>query len=159
MATAEEVAGQELRRLRIGLGWSQEEVAERMKNYGYEWHQTLVGRIEAANRPLRLNEAVDLAALFDVPLERLLRAAPEIDADTLRVRIAEARQRLEVAEQRYAELHALWDEGTAQLARLGPRHTYAQQVLARERADLDMLLSLEGQSARAETRKSEESPT
>lgn len=60
-----------------------------MKAYGYDWHQTQVGRIEAGQRPLRLNEAVDLAALFGVSLDTLAtRAAPDADIDELR-RLAE----------------------------------------------------------------------
>lgn len=39
---------------------------------GYDWHQTTVGRTESAARPLRVNEAVVLAAIFDVPITQLL---------------------------------------------------------------------------------------
>jgi transcriptional regulator with XRE-family HTH domain len=93
MPAPEEVAGQELRHLRMARGWSQEHVAEQMKAYGYDWHQTLIGRIEAAQRPLRLNEAVHLAALFGVSLEMLLtRTQRELDAEKLRERIAELRE-------------------------------------------------------------------
>jgi transcriptional regulator with XRE-family HTH domain len=97
--TPEEAAGQELRHLRIARGWSQEEVAQRMSAYGYDWHQTLIGRIEAAQRPLRLNEAVDLAALFGVSLEMLLTRAHEADAGELRARIAAVSARLRPAEK------------------------------------------------------------
>lgn len=82
----EVLAGQELRRLRVARGWSQDEVARRMAAYGYDsWHQTTVGRIEAAQRPLRLNEAVALTGLFGVPLYQLvaplLTGPEEIDAE------------------------------------------------------------------------------
>jgi transcriptional regulator with XRE-family HTH domain len=68
----EVLAGQELKRLRRERGWSQEEVARRMTAYGFDWHQTTVGRTETAARPLRVNEAVALAALFEVPVTQLL---------------------------------------------------------------------------------------
>jgi transcriptional regulator with XRE-family HTH domain len=70
--TPEELAGRELYRLRKGRGWSQEEVARRMTAYGYTWHQTTVGRVETAERPLRLNEVVHLAAMFQVPVTQFL---------------------------------------------------------------------------------------
>lgn len=72
----EDVAGRELRRLRIARGWSQEDVARRMSAYGYDWHQTMVAKTEAAQRPLRLNEAVDLCRLFGVPADALLKDLP-----------------------------------------------------------------------------------
>ena len=57
-----------------------------MAGDGYEsWHQTTVGRTETATRPLRLNEAVVLAALFDVPVTQLVAPmtleAPDIEAE------------------------------------------------------------------------------
>lgn len=93
--TAEQAAGRELRRLRIEQGWSQEQVARRMTAYGYGWHQTIVAKTEAAQRPLRLNEAVDLAALFGAPLAALLEKSPETE-----VRAALRAAELEEAERR-----------------------------------------------------------
>lgn len=69
---AEKLAGQRLRDLRQSRGWSQREVAERMKAYGYDWQQATVQRIEAATRPIRLNEVIDLAVMFGVSLDDLL---------------------------------------------------------------------------------------
>lgn len=61
-----------MRRVRQRLGWSQQEVAERMKPFGYNWRQSTIGKIEAAQRPLRLNELADLALMFEIPLRDLL---------------------------------------------------------------------------------------
>jgi transcriptional regulator with XRE-family HTH domain len=65
------LAGQELRRLRTARGWSQEEVARRMKAYGYDFHQTTIAKVEAAQRPLRVRELAHFAALFGVPVNQL----------------------------------------------------------------------------------------
>jgi transcriptional regulator with XRE-family HTH domain len=84
--TPEELAGEELRRLRLARRWSQEEVARRMTASGHgNWHQTTVGKTEAAARPLRLDEAVALAGLFGVPVTQLIAPitlkAEEIEAE------------------------------------------------------------------------------
>ncbi len=65
-------AGRALRRLRVSRGWSQEEVAKRMQAYGYDFHQTMIAKIEAAQRPLRVRELADFAALYDVEVNELI---------------------------------------------------------------------------------------
>jgi transcriptional regulator with XRE-family HTH domain len=65
-------AGRALRRLRLSLGWSQEEVARRMQAYGYDFHQTMIAKIEAAQRPLRVRELADFAALYGVEVQQLI---------------------------------------------------------------------------------------
>jgi transcriptional regulator with XRE-family HTH domain len=65
-------AGIALRRLRRARGWSQEEVAQRMKAYGYDFHQTMIAKIEAAQRPLRVRELADFAALFGMEVHELI---------------------------------------------------------------------------------------
>ena len=65
-------AGRALRRLRRARGWSQEEVAQRMKAYSYDFHQTTVAKIEAAQRPIRVRELADLAALYGVEVHELI---------------------------------------------------------------------------------------
>jgi transcriptional regulator with XRE-family HTH domain len=67
--------------LREERGWSQSEVARRMKVYGYNWHQTTVGRVENGKRPLRLNELMHLAAMFGVSPIRLI--VPNVTPDRL----------------------------------------------------------------------------
>lgn len=61
----EVLAGQAIRRLREERGWSQQEVANRMMAHGFSWLQSTVGKTEAAQRPLRVNELVTLALLFE----------------------------------------------------------------------------------------------
>jgi transcriptional regulator with XRE-family HTH domain len=65
-------AGRALRRLRLSQGWSQEEVARHMEAYGYGFHQTMIAKIEAAQRPLRVRELADFAALYGVEVHELL---------------------------------------------------------------------------------------
>jgi membrane protein involved in colicin uptake len=64
-----------------------------MSEYGYDWHQTTVGRVETATRPLRLNEAVALAALFEIPVTQLIAPAERVDEANLDAEIGETRER------------------------------------------------------------------
>jgi transcriptional regulator with XRE-family HTH domain len=68
----EVMAGRALRRLRISRQWSQDEAAKRMKAYGYDFHQTTIAKIEAAQRPLRVRELADFAALYGVGVQELI---------------------------------------------------------------------------------------
>ena len=68
LPTPEQLVGRQVRLLRQGRGWSQQEVAEKMRAYGYKWSQATVTRLESATRPIRLNELADLAILFSVPV-------------------------------------------------------------------------------------------
>ena len=70
--TPEQLVARQVRLLRQGRGWSQQEVAEKMRAYGYQWSQATVTRLESASRPIRLNELADLAALFGVPVTQFL---------------------------------------------------------------------------------------
>ena len=70
--TPEHLVGRQVRLLRQVRGWSQQDVAEKMQAYGYQWSQATVTRLEAATRPIRLNELTDLAALFGIPVRQFL---------------------------------------------------------------------------------------
>jgi len=72
MPTPEQLVARQVRLLRQGRGWSQQEVAEKMRAYGYQWSQATVTRLESASRPIRLNELADLAILFSVPVAQFL---------------------------------------------------------------------------------------
>jgi transcriptional regulator with XRE-family HTH domain len=65
-------AGRALRRMRLSRDWSQEEAARRMQAYGYDFHQTTIAKIEAAQRPLRVRELADFAALYGVEIQDLI---------------------------------------------------------------------------------------
>lgn len=105
-------AGRALRRLRLARDWSQEEVASRMRTYGYDFHQTTIAKIEAAARPLRVRELVDFAALFGVEVQQLIfppsDSLEEIEQEMAEVRVAYqvARERAAVAEENLSRAEA-----------------------------------------------------
>jgi transcriptional regulator with XRE-family HTH domain len=84
-ADPEEQAGKALRQLRQARNWSQQEVAARMRAYGYDFQQTTIAKIEAAQRPLRVRELADFAALYGVGVQELVYAPtltlPELDQE------------------------------------------------------------------------------
>lgn len=121
-----------------------------MKAYGYDWHQTTVGRIEAAQRPLRLNEAVDLASLYGVSLNALA-SSGVVDFTALERQMAAEMGRVtlltaqleEVSQQRQRAEVALW-RLTEDEAQLKGKVQGAKAALAR----------LAGMRARAEAGES-----
>lgn len=68
-----------VRQYRVERGWSQAELAKRMK--GHAWHQTTVAKTERAERDPRYPELLGLAEALAVPLNALLDAAPGAGAD------------------------------------------------------------------------------
>ncbi|MEV8615673.1 helix-turn-helix transcriptional regulator [Amycolatopsis sp. NPDC051373] len=67
----EEVIGLKIRELRIERGWSQTTVADRMRNLGFDLHQTAIAKIESGKRPIRANEVYALALVFGLPIQAL----------------------------------------------------------------------------------------
>lgn len=140
--TPEELAGEEVRRLRLARRWSQEEVARRMSAAGHSnWHQTTVGKTELATRPLRLNEAVALAGLFEVPVTQLV--AP------ITLRPEDIQAELDTVEERWAKLQAEYraaqaEQDTAAMAAAQAQEAAAAAAneLGRFRARLDYLAGL-----------------
>jgi transcriptional regulator with XRE-family HTH domain len=126
--THEQLAARQLRLLRQGRNWSQLEVAEKMRAYGYQWSQATVTRLEAATRPIRLNELAALAALYGVPVAQFLEpGAPddfevlEREIEQLRAQRAGLAQRLEAANSAAKDLHAQGAEAAALMARIDGR--------------------------------------
>ena len=56
-------------RLREGAGMTQTDLARALRDYGLAFHQQTVQRIEAGDRPLRLNEAIAVSKIFQQSLE------------------------------------------------------------------------------------------
>jgi transcriptional regulator with XRE-family HTH domain len=90
----EDRLGQRLRQERERRGWSQQEVAERLRALNVNVHPSAVAKMEARGvatpRTFRLGEAWALAALFEMPLDELLDAA----ADTAGGRALSALRRM-----------------------------------------------------------------
>ena len=134
----EEQAGKALRELRLARNWSQQETAARMRAYGYDFHQTTIAKIEAAQRPLRVRELSDFAALYGVEVQELVypaaRTLPEVEQE-----IVDVTARLDEA-QTAAAMAAQDVEATRAAARDAERaHQAAQANLAVLSGRLDAL--------------------
>lgn len=107
LGSPEQIAGQRIKEFRMARGWSQRELANRMKAAGYPWIQTTVAKTEAADRPLRLNEIANLAAvlgvtandLMTIPADDYEHAALVSQLSDLRVRAGGAQRRVKECEQ------------------------------------------------------------
>lgn len=64
--TPEQWLARALRTAREALGMSQENVAQAMSLYDFNWRQTTVQKTEAASRPIRVNEAIALAEVLRI---------------------------------------------------------------------------------------------
>ena len=148
-ADPEVQAGQALRRLRQARNWSQEEVAVRMTAYGYDFHQTMIAKIEAAQRPLRVRELADFAALYGVEVQDLVypptRSLPEIDRE-----IGEVTARLEMvhaaaaaASHQLQNLREAIDDAEAAFQKSTVEAAVLERRLASLRADREKVASLE----------------
>lgn len=132
-------AGRALRRLRLARDWSQEDVADRMTAYGYDFHQTMIAKIESAQRPLRVRELADFAALYGVVVQDLIyppaasltetdREMAELAAsrDAAEVRATEARQQLEAAREAVYEAEVALQAAQTEAAVLKGRLAFLQ---------------------------------
>jgi transcriptional regulator with XRE-family HTH domain len=64
--------GQRLRAERKHRGWSQIEMAKMLSDKGTRMEATIIAKIEAAKRSVRIDEALAISDLFDVSLDGLL---------------------------------------------------------------------------------------
>ena len=62
----------QVRRRRLERSWSMHRLAKLLGQAGYSDSTNLVLRIEEGTRPVRLNEAYVLAAIFDTTLEEMV---------------------------------------------------------------------------------------
>ncbi len=65
---------------RTSLGWSQSELARRLRKMGCRLHQQTIATIEAGERRLRIDEAQAIATVFGYTLTEMLadRATPSL---------------------------------------------------------------------------------
>jgi transcriptional regulator with XRE-family HTH domain len=72
--------GGNLRAARERRGMGQRELAARMAERGYSWHQNTVTRTETGARVMPFDEAVELAGILGVTTDRFTWATPEAAA-------------------------------------------------------------------------------
>ena len=100
--TVDVAIGRAVVRLRTSAGWTQQELADRMRTRGWPWTQPAVAKVELGKRPVRLAEAKDLAQFLGVKTQDLLVAPLDDAIDSLRSREAEAMKTAAKAER---EIH------------------------------------------------------
>ena len=118
----------------MARNWSQEEVAARMEAYGYDFHQTMIAKIEAAQRPLRVRELADFAALYGVEVQDLVypptsslsatdQEIAEVTAsrDMAQARATQASRRLEEASRAMRDAEAAYQASLAEATALDGR--------------------------------------
>ena len=107
-----------IRALREYQGISQAALAQAMRDRGHPWHQPTVHRVELGRQPVEIPEAIGLAAILGVPLDRLFWLTGENAAQA-------------VAEQAVTRLRESAEQAAASLARLyAARHS--AELAARE---------------------------
>jgi hypothetical protein len=115
-----------------------------MQAYGYDFHQTMVAKIEAAQRPLRVRELADFAALYGADVQQLIyppsSSLEEVTQELKEAELRESlyRQQAEAAAAREAELrHELFaveadlDSAQRELAMLDERLHFLRQEMKR----------------------------
>ncbi len=89
--SANERLGLAVRTLREQKNMSQAELARLMTERGWPWHQSTVYRVESGKQTVGFNEAVDLAAILRVTLNRFTWGSAEANESEF---VYEARARL-----------------------------------------------------------------
>lgn len=77
----EAIFASRIRHLRRARDWSQTDLAKRMQDLGFAFHQNTVSRIESGAQSVTLNEAAALAMIFGVSADELLQ--PDQSEDEL----------------------------------------------------------------------------
>lgn len=124
-----------LRFLREQSGRSQDEIAKVMGAYGHSWQQTTVAKTEAARRPLRVNELVDLARILNVSPGDLIDTSIRMSDAGLRFFAAIARR--DTARKRVESASAELAEREAYLAEVEAELEEAQAALDQENSKAD----------------------
>lgn len=100
-----------VRRERNKRGWSQAEVARRLREVGLEqFHPTTVSRIENLDRPVRLSEAALFAGIFDTTVAKLV--ANHIEEVEL---LVESLGTMRELESRLVRAYSLYQSGRSAL--------------------------------------------
>jgi len=92
--------------LREERGWSQLEVSEKLRDIGFEMHQTTVAKMEKGKRPLRVAEMFALSNVFGMPPAAILHMPVQGDhpgVDYMRNRLAYLDQFIENSRNKFME--------------------------------------------------------
>ncbi|MFI0484859.1 helix-turn-helix transcriptional regulator [Actinomadura sp. 9N215] len=73
----------QMQRLREARKMTQTDLAKELQRFGLRFHQQTVQRVEAGERPVRLNEAYVIAQIFDVDLRSMTMSGSPADRDML----------------------------------------------------------------------------
>jgi transcriptional regulator with XRE-family HTH domain len=122
-----------MKRLREERGWTQTDLARHLSSLGLKFHQQTVQRIEAGERPVRLDEAYLIALIFGEPLERMSSTtAPQ--ERTLQSAVDQLRyEARSIADELHRIMTDNWQETTVAVAaeadgRLPPQGTRARDM-------------------------------
>lgn len=127
--------GARVRRYRQAHGWSQEELARRMREAGFEvWRQSTVTKAEGAERPLRVNEAAALAQVLRVPLLHLVSPGAVQEKEDNLAALCRLQERVDHARTRCAQIRADLHEADEQLATAVAAHEAAKKNTDEETA-------------------------
>lgn len=147
--------------LRRKQGWSQQELADRLREYGFDHHQTAISRIEAGRQSLSLNEAAALAAIFRIRPADLMDIS--MNEESLTAELHEMtrhydrlRHYMLDARARVVETTQARDAAREEMDRWLEQVSVAQEMTAQCEAELSEAMSaagrLEGELARVRDR-------
>lgn len=127
--------GRVIRAHRARLGWSQQELAERMTAGGFAGIiQTTVAKVEAGSRPLRLAEFVGFAHALGMPWQALLaQQEPLLDE---REPLADLERRVAAAQMLEDDALEQLREGIASMTAQYAERRAERTAIAREYAEL-----------------------
>lgn len=114
--------GQTIRAARAAQGFTQAELARRMREQGHNWHHSTVAKVEAGARPTNVEELIALASVLGFPVQQLIE--PDGSAVLVRELVAKARELSWIAteiaqlEDRKTELAERYQRGEEELNRL-----------------------------------------
>lgn len=114
---ADERLGASVKYLRERTGMTQAELARRMTELGWPWHQSTVYRVESGRQSLRFPEAVDVATVLNTPLQWLTWGGPAVNAAA-------------VVDRSMVALHGSWREASNAVSRLLAAIATAERTVA-----------------------------
>lgn len=133
----ESIVGSRVRALRTARGWTQAELGKRL-----EMHQTSIAKLEAAGRPIRVNELATLAMIFGVEPASLLKRMQTFEESQLNL----AQKRLLIAERLLEEAEAQRSSALMAQQDAVARSAKARQVVETARARVEKVTRGESQA-------------